>query len=93
MNELSLFTNNQDALNQIYNTACSDRISLNEVIHELEKITSAVVNVKFGLERKGDVRHSEASIEKARMNLGYYPTHSFKNGLLDTIEWYKNNIL
>ena len=93
MNELSLFTNNQDALNQIYNTACSDRISLNQMIDELAKATKANVNILHGPERKGDVKHSEASIEKAKKNLGYNPEYSFKNGLLKTIEWYKNNIL
>lgn len=93
MNELSLFTSNQDALNQIYNTACSDRISLNQMIGELAKATKATINVLYGPERKGDVKHSEASIEKAKKNLGYNPEYSFKNGLLETIEWYKNNIL
>ena len=93
MNDLSLFTNSKDALNQIYNTACSDRISLNEMINELAKATQVTVNVKYGPEREGDVKHSEASIEKARKHLGYEPNYSFKEGLLKTIEWYKNNAL
>ena len=93
MNDLSLFTDQKDAMNQIYNTACSERISLNKMVEEIAKVFRARVNITYGPERKGDVRHSEASIEKARKHLGYEPTHSFKNGLLDTIEWYKNNIL
>jgi UDP-N-acetylglucosamine 4-epimerase len=93
MNDLSLFTDNQDAMNQIYNTACSDRISLNEMIKEIASITQSSVSVEYGPERKGDVKHSEASIEKAKKILGYKPEYSFKNGLYETIEWYKNNIL
>lgn len=93
MNDLSLFTINQNALNQTYNTACSDRISLNEMIKELALVTQATVRVKYGPERKGDVKHSEASIEKAKKYLGYIPEYSFKKGLSHTIEWYKNNIL
>jgi len=93
MNDLSLFTINQNALNQTYNTACSDRISLNDMIKELALVTQATVRVNYGPERKGDVKHSEASIEKAKKYLGYIPEYSFKKGLSHTIEWYKNNIL
>lgn len=93
MNDLSLFTINQDAMNQTYNTACSDRISLNEMINELSKLTNATVRVEYGPERKGDVKHSEASIEKAKKYLGYEPKYSFKKGLLYTIKWYNKNIL
>lgn len=91
MNELSLFTNNQDALNQIYNTACSDRISLNKMICELSNLIGTDVKVKYGPEREGDVKHSEASIEKATNLLGYNPKYSFEKGLVETIKWYKQN--
>ena len=91
MNELSLFSNNQDALNQIYNTACSDRISLNKMICELSNLTGTNVKVTNGPEREGDVKHSEASIEKAAKLLGYKPKYSFEKGLVETIKWYKQN--
>lgn len=93
MNDLSLFTINQDALNQTYNTACSDRISLNEMIRELSNLIGKDVKVTYGPERKGDVKHSEASINKARNLLGYKPEYSFQRGLKDTISWYRNNFL
>lgn len=93
MNDLSLFTINQDALNQTYNTACSDRISLNEMIRELSNLTGKDIKVTYGPERKGDVKHSEASINKARDLLGYKPEYSFQKGLKETISWYRDNIL
>lgn len=93
MNELSLFSDKSESLNQVYNTACSDRISLNEMIRELSSLTAKEIKVTYGPERKGDVKHSEASIEKARNLLGYNPQYSFKNGLTETLEWYKENIL
>ena len=91
MNELSLFTNNQGALNQTYNTACSDRISLNKMIRELSNLIGTDVKVTYGPEREGDVKHSEASIEKATKLLGYNPKYSFEKGLVETIKWYKQN--
>lgn len=93
MNNLCLFTHNKDAFCQIYNTACSDRISLNQLISELSSLTGRTINVTYGLERKGDVKHSEASIEKAKNLLGYKPEYPFDRGLFETIEWYKDNIL
>ena len=91
MNDLSLFTINQDALNQTYNTACSNRISLNNMIKELSNLTGREIKVTYGPERKGDVKHSEASILKARDLLGYKPEFGFKKGLIETIKWYKEN--
>jgi len=92
MNSLSLFSDKEGSLNQIYNTACSERISLNQMILEMSSLTGTEVNVFYGPERKGDVKHSEASIEKARTLLGYSPRYSFKKGLIETIKWYENNI-
>lgn len=90
MNELSLFTENKSALNQTYNTACSDRISLNQMIDELVHITGRKIKVTYGPERAGDVRHSEACVKKARNFLGYNPEFNFKQGLIETIKWHKS---
>lgn len=90
MNELSLFTEDKSAMNQTYNTACSDRISLNEMIDELISITGKKIKVTYGKERPGDVKHSEACIQKARNLLGYNPEMNFKEGLVETINWHKS---
>ena len=93
MNDLSLFSRDKNALNQIYNTACSDRITLNQLIKDLRDLTDGSVKINYGRERKGDVKHSEASIEKARKYLNYNPNYSFQQGLKDTVEWYKTNMV
>lgn len=46
----------------------------------------------FGLERKGDIRHSNADISKAREWLGYEPEWSFEYGIKATITWYRENL-
>ena len=93
MNDLCLFTTNKEAFNQTYNTACADRISLNQLISKLSSLTGSMVNVIHGPERKGDVKHSEASIEKATSLLDYKPEYPFDKGLVETVNWYKDNIL
>lgn len=47
---------------------------------------------KFGPERAGDIRHSNADISKARSKLGYEPEWSFEQGIKAAIVWYKDNL-
>lgn len=77
MNLLCLTTENKEALNQVYNTAAGERTSLLKLVELLKKKLSKYdpeiknVEIKFGPERKGDVPHSLASIEKAKKFLNY----------------------
>ena len=90
LNELGLFTENKEALNQIYNGACGDQISLNEMVLLLGEIAGKKVKVTYGPERPGDVRHSKAKILKAQKLLGYEPKVRFETGLNSAYNWYKN---
>lgn len=89
MNERSLYTEDLNALNQVYNTACNDQITLNKLVNHLAKITGQKVKISYGPERSGDVRHSFADISKAKRLLGYHPEVLFEEGLKATVEWYK----
>jgi UDP-N-acetylglucosamine 4-epimerase len=50
------------------------------------------VEPKFGPDRKGDIKHSNADISKARALLGYDPQYSFSDGIQLAIDWYKENL-
>lgn len=43
-------------------------------------------------ERKGDIKHSNANIEKASKELGYTPDWNFNEGIKKAIDWYKENL-
>jgi UDP-N-acetylglucosamine 4-epimerase len=94
MNLLALTTENPKAVNQVYNTAFGERASLNELVAAIKKYLSdfdanvASVEAEYGVNRIGDIPHSLASIEKAKMLLGYKPTHSLQDGLKEAISWY-----
>lgn len=88
-NDLALFTDNDDALNEIYNVACNDRISLNEMIEALQEISGKDIEPIHGPERPGDVKHSEADISKIQLKIGYKPKVFFKEGLKKVYEWYE----
>ena len=92
MNKLAMFTSNSDALNQIYNTACNERVSLNQMIVKLAEITGNKISVTYGPERTGDVKHSLASIQKAINLLGYKPLVYFNDGLEKVVDWYRENL-
>ena len=98
MNLLALTSENNDAQNQIYNTAFGERTTLNDLVEYLKEYLSefdpkiAEVEVKYGDYRKGDVPHSLASIDKAKKLLNYDPQFSMKKGLREAVSWYWNNL-
>lgn len=92
-NELSLFSANEDSLNQIYNVACGDRITLNEVLEILRTLNPVELKVTYGPARKGDVLHSQANIGKASRLLGYKPMIDFKEGLSRTYKFIKDETM
>ncbi len=76
---------------EVFNVACGDQISLNEMISILKIIGSNNLDARYGPERVGDVRHSKASINKIKNALGYEPMVGFKDGLEIVFNWYKLN--
>jgi UDP-N-acetylglucosamine 4-epimerase len=87
-NLLALFTENKEALNQVYNIACGKQTSLVELFDGLKAHLSAGINPTFGPERKGDVKHSLADISKARRLLGYVVLVNVEEGLRETMKWF-----
>ena len=87
----ALFTQNEEALNQIYNVAVGDRTTVKQMFDILNEIEDKGINPVFREARAGDVRDSLADISKAKTLLGYEPTVRFKEGLIRTYEWFKLN--
>lgn len=98
MNELAMLTENQAAINTVYNTAFGERTTLNELVNALKEYLSAYdkeianISIVYGQNRIGDIPHSLASIEKAKELLNYQPQFSMKEGLKEAVKWYWNNL-
>ena len=98
MNHLAMTTENPEAINQVYNTAVGDRITIREMAETIQKGLSEynaeiqTLKIQFGPIREGDVPHSQASIDKAKKLLDYKPTHTFIEGLKASLEWYYKNL-
>ena len=91
MNLLSLLTDNVEALNQVYNVGVGEQTSLLDLIEILKNINNAEIIPIYRDARPGDVLHSKADINKAIKFLNYQPTTFFKEGIIKTYHWYKNN--
>ena len=98
INMLALETLSPKAFNQIYNGAGGENTSVLELEQLITKNLSAYDNCIdcivpiFGPNRIGDIKHSKASISKARELLGYTPVCTFEDGLKKTIYWYLTNL-
>jgi len=96
MNLLAATTDNVKAIDQVYNVALNDRTSLNALYKLIQEM---LINRVEGLEhrkpiyknfRSGDVRHSQACIEKAQKLLDYQPNYKVAEGMEKAIDWYIN---
>ena len=81
------------ARNQVYNVAVGDRTTLNTLFALLRENLSAH-GVKADVQphyrdfRSGDVRHSQADVDKVQRLLGYAATHRMAQGIAAAMPWY-----
>ena len=96
-NILAATTQNDVAKNQVYNVAVGDRTTLNDLFKAI-KTALANNSVVYSKEpvyrefRAGDVRHSQASIEKIKNLLGYEPQFVIAQGIDLAMSWYVNTL-
>ena len=81
-----------EAAGQAFNIAYGGREYLIDIYHTLTKALGKEIEPHFGPDRKGDIKHSNADISKAKNLLGYEPEYNFERGLQEAIEWYKANL-
>lgn len=92
-NILAATIQNDESKNQVYNVAVGDRTTLNDLFNAIKTAlnkngvtyTKAPIYREF---RAGDVRHSQASINKIQSLLGYEPTKKINQGIKLAMSWY-----
>jgi len=75
---------------EVINVAGGGRISLLDLIRTLQGILKQTAQPTFGPPREGDVRDSQADIEKARRHLDFAPAVAFEDGLQQTVAWFQS---
>ena len=81
-----------EAAGEAFNIAYGGREFLIDIYYGLTKALGVNIEPNFGPDRKGDIKHSNADISKARKLLGYDPDYSFEDGIALAIDWYKENL-
>lgn len=80
----------EEAVGEVINVALGERYTLLTLVECLNRILGSRLAPRFEGPRPGDVRHSQASIEKAERLLGYRPKVGFEEGLRRMVEWFQS---
>ncbi len=75
-----------------FNIAYGGREYLNDIYFGLTKALGVDIEPIYGPDRKGDIKHSNADISKAKRMIGYDPEWSFQRGIDAAIKWYRENL-
>jgi UDP-N-acetylglucosamine/UDP-N-acetylgalactosamine 4-epimerase len=98
VNHLAAVVQNKEALNTVYNVAHGKRTSLNELYSIIRMLAGrydeAILDIEpvYGPDRPGDIKHSLASIDKAKNLLGYAPKLNVAEGLEESVKWFWDNL-
>ena len=78
---------------EVINVATGGRVSINQLFRSVRDLVGGRVDPVYSSARAGDVRDSQADIERAKRLLGYQPQVAFDEGLNKTVEWYRTSHL
>ena len=81
-----------EAAGEAYNIAYGGRDYIIDIYNQISASLEIGIDPIFGPDRIGDIKHSNADISKAKELLGYDPEWSFQLGIIQAIEWYKENL-
>lgn len=76
---------------RMYNAGNGHRYTLNHVWEQLQEIEDVKLPARYGPQRSGDVRHSQADVTAAVRDLGHAPRFSLMDGLRATLAWYRSH--
>jgi UDP-N-acetylglucosamine/UDP-N-acetylgalactosamine 4-epimerase len=89
VNVKAMLTDNAAAINKVYNVAVGENFSVNYLFDACKMHLQSDTNAVHREERAGDIRNSLADISLAKNLLGYEPCKKFEDGLIETIEYFK----
>jgi UDP-glucose 4-epimerase len=77
----------EEALNDTFNISTGRRITVNQMVDEIDNSIDRGVERKHVEQPEGDARHTHADSTKAKEKLGYKSQRSFEEGVKECIEW------
>jgi len=89
INVKGMLTENEAAINKVYNVAVGENFSVNYLYKACKSYLQSDFEATYREPRSGDIRNSLADITLAKELLGYQATKKFEDGLTETIEFFK----
>jgi UDP-N-acetylglucosamine 4-epimerase len=89
VNIKGMLTENAAAINQVYNVAVGENVSVNYLYQLCKEHLQSDFEASYREPRAGDIRNSLADISRAGELLHYVPTKTFEDGLTETIQYFK----
>jgi UDP-glucose 4-epimerase len=71
------------------NCACHEQTTLNELVGHINDLMGTTVKATYADPRPGDIKHSYADISLAQETIGFRPVLGFRQGLKQTVDWYR----
>jgi UDP-glucose 4-epimerase len=71
----------------VYNIGGGSRVTINEVLDLIGRLTGRSLDIRRLPPEKGDMRDTFADTTRARADLGFAPSHSLEAGLAAECEW------
>ncbi len=90
INVKGMLTDNEEAFGKAYNVAIGERFTVNQLYKICQQQLNSDFTATYREPRAGDIRDSLADISLAKNLLDYQPTKKFEDGLIETIEYFKN---
>ena len=72
---------------RVYNIGGGSRVSVNDVLTMIERVTGRRPTVNVDPAQKGDMRHTSADTSRAQADMGYAPTVGLAEGLAAEYQW------
>jgi UDP-N-acetylglucosamine/UDP-N-acetyl-alpha-D-glucosaminouronate 4-epimerase len=89
VNIRGMLTGNEEAMNKVYNVAVGENFSVNYLYNLCKEYLGSDFEPTYREPRVGDIRNSLADISLAKQLLGYEPAIKFEDGLMETIQYFK----
>ena len=79
-----------ETVNGVFNVALGKASSINEIAKGIISLTNSTSRIIYQPERKGDIKHSLASVEETTTALNFQPTYSLQDGLNETTAFFRS---
>ena len=73
----------------VFNVGTGTEVTVNQLYARMAELVGSALEPEFAAERPGDIRHSVAAVDKARRELGFEAEITWRDGLVETVDWYR----